>query len=111
MRIKSLLRKAEQQGDMPGKILATAETERDLALMLGALPDAVRGAYDELAPNRIADFAFTLGQTFSSFYAACHILSEADVALRRSRLALCLLTLRQLELCLSLLGIETPDRM
>ncbi|HVI87277.1 MAG TPA: arginine--tRNA ligase [Dongiaceae bacterium] len=111
VRIKSLLRKAEQQGDLPGEIIATAATERDLSLMLGALPDAVRGAYDELAPNRIADFAFTLGQTFSSFYAACHILSEADEALRRSRLALCLLTLRQLELCLSLLGIETPDRM
>lgn len=111
VRIKSLLRKAELQGDLPGDIIATAATERDLALMLGALPDAVRGAYEELAPNRIADFAFTLGQTFSSFYAACHILSEPDVALRRSRLALCLLTLRQMELCLSLLGIETPDRM
>jgi len=111
VRIKSLLRKAEAQGDLPGEILPPAEAERNLALMLGYLPDAVRGAYDELAPNRIADFAFTLGQTFSSFYAACHILSEADVALRRSRLALCLLTLRQLELCLSLLGIETPDRM
>lgn len=111
VRIKSLLRKAEQQGDLPGAIIATAPTERDLALMLGALPDAIRGAYDELAPNRIADFAFTLGQTFSSFYAACHILSEPDIALRRSRLALCLLTLRELELCLSLLGIETPERM
>jgi arginyl-tRNA synthetase len=111
VRIKSLLRKAELQGDLPGQIIATAATERDLALKLGNLPDAVLGAYDELAPNRIADFAFTLGQTFSSFYAACHILSEVDVALRRSRLALCLLTLRQLELCLSLLGIETPDRM
>jgi len=111
VRIKSLLRKAEQQGDLPGEIIATAEQERDLALKLGYLPDAIMGAYEELAPNRIADFAFTLGQTFSSFYAACHILSEADGAIRRSRLALCLLTLRQLELCLSLLGIETPDRM
>ncbi len=121
VRIKSLLRKAEAQGDKlggdklggdtPGEIIPTAATERDLAMMLGAMPDAVIGAYDDLAPNRIADFAYTLGQTFSSFYAACHILSEQDPAIRRSRLALCALTLRQLELCLSLLGIETPDRM
>ncbi|MDY0882906.1 arginine--tRNA ligase [Dongia soli] len=111
VRIKSLLRKAEAQGDKPGAIIPTAATERDLALMLGAMPDAIIGAYEDLAPNRIADFAYTLGQTFSSFYAACHILSEQDEAIRRSRLALCALTLRQFELCLSLLGIETPDRM
>jgi arginyl-tRNA synthetase len=111
VRIKSLLRKAEMQSDLPGAIIATDATERNLALMLGVLPDAILGAYEELAPNRIADFAFTLAQTFSSFYAACHILSETDEALRRSRLALCLLTLRQLEVCLSLLGIATPDRM
>nr|WP_298687078.1 arginine--tRNA ligase [uncultured Dongia sp.] len=111
VRVKSLLKKAEAQGDRPGKILAPEEGERDLMLMLGQMPDAIDSAYAELAPNRIADFAFNLAQTFSSYYSAFHILSETDVARRHSRLALAELVLKELELCLELLGIETPERM
>jgi len=111
VRVKSLLKKAEAQGDRPGTILAPEEGERDLMLMLGQMPDAIDSAYAELAPNRIADFAFNLAQTFSSYYSAFHILSETDVARRQSRLALAELVLKELELCLELLGIETPERM
>lgn len=111
VRVKSLLKKAEAQGDKPGAILAPEEGERDLMLMLGQMPDAVDAAYAELAPNRIADFAFNLAQTFSSYYSAFHILSETDLARRHSRLALAELVLKELELCLELLGIETPERM
>ena len=52
-----------------------------------------------------------LAQEFSRFYSACHILSETDAGLRASRLRLAQLTLRELELILSLLGIEVPERM
>ncbi|WP_374381540.1 arginine--tRNA ligase [Dongia sp.] len=111
VRVKSLLKKAEAQGDKPAAILPPEEGERDLVLMLGHMPDAITSAYAELAPNRIADFAFNLAQTFSSYYSAFHILSEQDVARRRSRLALAELVLKELELCLELLGISVPDRM
>ena len=111
VRVKSLLKKAEAQGDKPGVILPPEEGERDLVLMLGHMPDAIASAYDELAPNRIADFAFNLAQTFSSYYSAFHMLSEPDVARRHSRLALAELVLKELELCLELLGISVPDRM
>jgi len=111
VRIKSILRKAEAQGDKPGVILPPEPGERDLILALGALPDAIAAAYDERAPNKIADYAYGLAQTFSTYYNAFHILSEQDKALLRSRLALCALTLRALEQSLSLLGIEIPERM
>ena len=111
VRVKSLLKKAAAQGDRPSAVLAPEEGERDLMLMLGQMPDAVDAAYTELAPNRVADFAFNLAQTFSSYYSAFHILSETDVARRRSRLALAELVLKELELCLELLGITTPERM
>jgi arginyl-tRNA synthetase len=52
-----------------------------------------------------------LAQTFSSYYNQFHILSEQNKALLQSRLALCAVTLRTLELSLSLLGIEVPERM
>jgi len=111
VRIKSILRKAEAQGDKPGAILAPEPGERDLILALGSLPDAIMEAYRERAPNKIADHAYGLAQTFSTYYNAFHILSEQNEALRRSRLGLAVLTLRALELSLSLLGIEVPERM
>ncbi|MBL9034070.1 MAG: arginine--tRNA ligase [Rhodospirillaceae bacterium] len=111
VRIKSILRKAEAQEDRPGSILPPEPGERDLILALGGLPDAVMDAYRERAPNKIADYAYGLAQTFSTYYNQFHILSEPDKALLRSRLALCALTLRALELSLSLLGIEVPERM
>jgi len=111
VRVKSLLRKAREQNDTPGDILPPAPGERDLLLALGQMPDAIQGAYDDLAPNRIADFAYGLAQTFSGYYANFHILSETDTELRRSRLAIAELVLKELELCLELLGIATPERM
>jgi arginyl-tRNA synthetase len=111
VRIKSILRKAEVQGDKPGAILPPEPGERDLVLALGALPDAIQAAYDERAPNKIADYAYGLAQTFSTYYNQFHILSEQNDALRRSRLGLAALTLRALEQSLSLLGIEVPERM
>jgi arginyl-tRNA synthetase len=111
VRVKSLLRKAREQNDMPAAIVAPDAGERDLMLALGQMPDAIQAAYDDLAPNKIADFAFSLAQTFSGYYANFHILSEANAPLRHSRLALAELVLKELELCLGLLGIETPERM
>jgi arginyl-tRNA synthetase len=111
VRIKSILRKAEAQGDQPGKILPPEPGERDLVLALGALPDAIQAAYDDRAPNKIADYAYDLARTFSSYYDQFHILSEQNEALRRSRLGLAALTLRALEQSLALLGIEVPERM
>jgi len=111
VRVKSLLRKAREQNDAPGTILAPEPGERDLMLALGQLPDAIEAAYADLAPNKIADFAFSLAQTFSGYYANFHILSETDTGIRRSRLAIAELVLKELELCLELLGIATPERM
>ncbi len=111
VRIKSLLRKAEAQGDGPGALLPPTGVERELMLALGQMPDAVAGAYDQRAPNLLCDFAHGLAQEFSRFYGACHILSEPDPALRASRLGLARVTLDQLSLLLGLLGIEVPDRM
>jgi arginyl-tRNA synthetase len=85
--------------------------DRPLALALCELPDHFESALNNLSPHILCEHAYKLAQEFSAFYAACHILSESDSALRQSRLALCDLTYRQLALILDLLGIEIPDRM
>ena len=111
VRIKSLLRRAAVEGKTAGEIVIGSPEERDLALAILRFSDALEETLKVRAPNVMCDYAFRLAQSFSSFYAACHILSENDHAIRGSRLALCALTLRTLETSLNLLGIEVPERM
>ncbi len=110
VRVKSVLRKAADEGAQAGPITVHEPAERDLVLLLDAFDSALVEAYDKKAPNAVAEHAYRLAQAFSKFYAACPILS-APAEVRGSRLALAQTTLRQLEQALDLLGIAAPDRM
>ncbi|RKR00445.1 arginine--tRNA ligase [Maricaulis maris] len=111
VRVKSLMRRAEEAGVKPGRIAIDAQEERDLLLALDAFGAALDQAIENRAPNAICDHAFTLAQAFSKFYAACPVLVAEDDAVKASRLALAQATLKQLELCLHLVGLEAPERM
>lgn len=113
VRINSLLNKAKDAGlDMPEAPAFSLKAEdRALALALAEFPDHFRLALEHYTPHVLCDYAYKLAQDFSSFYGACHILSEEDEQLRASRLSLCALTYRQLVLILDLLGIQVPARM
>lgn len=110
VRIKSILRKAEEAGLKSGVVAIEHDSERALALALDAFDHALDLAYDKKAPHFLAEHAYGLAQAFSAFYTNCPILPSAgDV--RASRLALAAATLKQLSLTLDLLGIEAPQRM
>jgi arginyl-tRNA synthetase len=111
VRIKSLMRKAGDAGAIAGTITVADPAERELALTLDAFDQASAEAYDKRAPNALAEHAYRLAQAFSKFYAACPVLAAETQAVRGSRLGLVAATLRQMEMALELLGIETPDRM
>jgi arginyl-tRNA synthetase len=123
VRIKSLLRKAEEQrngGMEKQKIdpflyssinLCIQEADRPLALLLTEFPDHFALALANNTPHVLCDYVYKLAQAFSSFYGNCHILSEPDETVRASRLALCARTYAQIEIVLALLGIEIPERM
>jgi arginyl-tRNA synthetase len=111
VRIKSLLRKGADQGVTAGPIVIVEPAERDLALTLDAFSQAVTEAYEKRMPHVIAEHAYRLAQGFSKFYAACPVLIAPDAATRDSRLALSKAALEQLETALTLLGIDTPERM
>lgn len=111
VRVKSLLRKAGEQGVETGPIVVSAPEEAALTRRLDGFGPALERAHADRAPNHICEHAYALAQAFSSFYAACPILPEKDEAVRRSRLALAAATLKQLELALDLIGLEIPERM
>ena len=110
VRVKSLLRRAADEGATAGPVAITEPAERDLVLTLDAFDGALAEAYDRYAPNALAEHAYRLSQAFSKFYAACPIL-QAEPAVRASRLTLATTALTQLELALDLLGISVPERM
>jgi arginyl-tRNA synthetase len=103
VRIKSLARRAQAEGVEPA--------ERALVLALDGFKEALQAAYTKRMPHLLCDHAYALATAFSGFYAAAPILAETDAVKRASRYALAGVTLRQLELVLALIGIETPERM
>ena len=111
VRIKSLLKKATAQSMVMSNNFKIQNEDQVLALLLAEFPDHFDLALRNNTPHVLCDYAYKIAQSFSSFYSNCHILSERDEGLRASRLGLCSLTVRQLELILNLLGIQIPERM
>jgi len=112
VRIKSLLRRAQRDGITAGEIVPTEPAEQRLVLTLDSFNRALAHAEEKRMPHILCDHVYALAQSFSKFYADCPVLQDGvadDV--KSSRLALAALTLKQLEIGLTLLGIETPERM
>jgi arginyl-tRNA synthetase len=111
-RIRSIFARADldptaAEGD---QIMLGTAAERSLALRLLGFGRAVEDATAAAEPHKLAGFLFETASAFTTFYEQCPVLS-AESATRRSRLALCALTLRVLVTGLGLLGISVPERM
>jgi arginyl-tRNA synthetase len=96
--------------DESARVILNEPAEAELAKQLLKLDDVLEGVIDEFLPNRICEHLFELSQKFNQFYEACPVLS-AEEPVRTSRLILCDLTARTIQLGLSLLGISVLERM
>ncbi|HEY8202645.1 MAG TPA: arginine--tRNA ligase [Actinomycetota bacterium] len=116
-RARSILRKAEQDGDDAAALAANAQiivghpAERALVLQLLGFGEVVAAAAETLEPHRIAGYLFDAATLFSSFFEQCPVLAAPSPGERRSRLILCDLVARILRQGLSLLGIEVLEKM
>ena len=111
VRVKSLLRRAEADGNKAGDIVIGHDAERALVLQLDHFATACLQAREKRMPHVLCEHLYNLAQAFSSFYAALPIAAESDDATRASRLGLASAVLKQLETGLDLLGIRVPERM
>jgi len=111
VRVKSLLRRAEADGNEAGAIAIGHDAERALVLQLDNFAAACLQAREKRMPHVLCEHLYNLAQAFSSFYAALPIAAETDGATRASRLGLASAVLKQLETGLDLLGIRVPERM
>jgi arginyl-tRNA synthetase len=79
-------------------------------MQLLGFSDAVESTASAYSPAKLCTYLFDLATIFTTFYEGCRVLVDDEV-LRNSRLGLCDLTARVLELGLALLGMEAPDQM
>jgi arginyl-tRNA synthetase len=112
-RIRSIFRKAGERSGEAGVPEFKLEAAEELALAkhllnFGLTLEAVAA---EWRPNYLCNYLFELAGKFTSFYENCPVLKADDEATRNSRLALCDLTARVLQLGLATLGIETVEQM
>lgn len=108
-RVCSLMEKA---GGAPASTAFALGTpvEKQLALQLLQFGPTVLRAAESYKPSVLADYLFQTAQLYSSFYQRAPIL-KSEPAVRDARLALCALFGKVLAKGLSLLGIETPNRI
>lgn len=114
-RTRAIFRKGDEQvasfrAEPPLPSLETPE-ERALGLKLLQLGEALRMAGSERQPHAITAYLWELSKSLNAFYEACPVLTADTSELRRSRLLLCDLTGRAIQLGLVLLGIRTVERM
>ena len=85
--------------------------ERELAVELLRFPQAVVKSYESYRPNIIADYLFDTAKLFNNFYNSSSILKEEDKKVMEARILLAEKTAFVLKEGLSLLGINTVNRM
>lgn len=111
-RVASIFRRGEiDEASLAGPILLGEEIEKDLASKLAQFCEVVQKVAERGSPHLLCSYLYDLSGVFSSFYNRCPVLNAEDAGVKQSRLQLCLLTARVLKQGLSLLGIETLERM
>ncbi|GHT17211.1 arginine--tRNA ligase [Bacteroidia bacterium] len=114
-RIKSVLRKAEEQGiDFSQPVdntLEISEKEKYLIQLLSEFPAVVRQAGEEFSPALIANYVYDLVKEYNQFYHDYTILGEKTDNLKAFRLVLSQNVAATIKRGMALLGIKAPERM
>jgi arginyl-tRNA synthetase len=110
-RIKSLFKRGGiDPSTLHGTPVLEEPSERTLALALAQFQEVVDGVADDAMPHLLCAYLMELAGHYMRFYEQCPVLSATGAA-RQSRLLLCQRVAATLEQGLSLLGIDTVERM
>ncbi|MDD8060271.1 MULTISPECIES: arginine--tRNA ligase [Shewanella] len=110
-RVAGIFKRAEDIDLSQAKIVLEHEKEKDLGTKLAQFGEVLTRMTDKGLPHVLCGYLYELASEFSSFYEACPVLAADTEAQKQSRLLLSQLTANTLKTGLSLLGIETLERM
>ena len=109
-RIQSIFRKAGGKAERSARIILESPYELAIAKHVLRLGEVLAVAARDLKPHHLCTYLYELATRFSGFFENCPVIQSQELT-RSSRLLLCELTARTLEIGLDLLGIEHPDEM
>mgnify|MGYP002515442153 FL=1 len=113
-RIRSILRKAADQGISAGSLpdgTPVSVKEAELIQKMNEFGAAVAQAGKDYSPSGIANYCYELTKEFNQFYHDYSILKEEDEATKIFRLVLARNVAKIIKNGMALLGIEVPERM
>ncbi|MBO2627125.1 arginine--tRNA ligase [Shewanella algae] len=110
-RVAGIFKRAEGV-DLSNAVIALEhDKEKELGNKLAQFGEILARMVDKGQPHVLCGYLFELAGAFSSFYEACPVLAADNEPQKHSRLLLSQLTAKTLKQGLSLLGIETLERM
>lgn len=86
-------------------------SEKALIRQLASFPKAIKDAFDNNSPSKVAAYVFELSKRFNTFYGKNRVLGIEDENIMSSRLKLVAATYQTIKNSLAILGIEVPSRM
>jgi arginyl-tRNA synthetase len=111
-RIKSILRKEPVDNSKPFENSSPLlKLEKELLLLLEQYPTIVQQAAVDHNPASIANYIYSVAQTFNTFYTAHSVIRAESEEKKQLRLQLCQLTANVIKDAMHLLGIKVPERM
>jgi arginyl-tRNA synthetase len=110
-RIQSLLSKSTSQNTAFPDDYQLNVYEKNLAILLSNYKEVLEKAAENLSPALIANYIYEVVKSYNAFYQNNPILNQKDENIIDFRLNLSNLTAKTIKKSLSLLGIETVDRM
>lgn len=108
VRVGGIKRKIGLEPPADTKIVLEHPSEIALGLHLCQWGEALLQVTDELLPNRLTDYLYTLAEKFNAFFRDCRVEGTPE---QNSRLLLSELTAKTLSKGLNLLGIKTLEKM
>lgn len=111
-RICSILRKAEfneETANLEEYVFTSSnKSQRDLALTILRLPEAIEDSAKNLMVNRLTDQLYEIASRIGDFYHNTKVIGSEN---EKSSIALLLATKRSMETCFNLLGMKTIDKI
>ena len=109
-RLSKIFEKCDIEPDINGTNLKE-KPEMDLLKHLFEFPNLVLSAAKERAPQKVTQYIQTLASLIHGFYTECRVISEDNIEVTKSRLALALASKITLKNALSIIGVSAPTSM
>ena len=111
VRIKSLLKKANELNIEYNKINEITDIEKDLCKKIIDISKILISSYNMKSLNEIAEYLYELASLYNKFYNENKIITEENIKKRETWLTLSNIILNELLYLLDILAIKCPDKM